>query len=75
MIKHLLGQFKKPSKVRIYEAVARVKELKRLWKSIAFRHAPRELNKVADDMGRRARDAGMDVIFWDGSVPEDAPPN
>ena len=26
-------------------------------------------------MGRRAREAQADVVYWDGAVPADAPPN
>ena len=75
LIKHLLRQFKKPSKVRIYEAINRARELKRKWRDVAFRHTPRGFNVVADDMGRRAREAQADVVFWDAALPPDAPAN
>ena len=54
IIRHLTGVYKKPSKVRIYEAVETAKKMRRRWKELAVRHLPRDLNKVADDMARRA---------------------
>ncbi len=30
---------------------------------------------MADDMGRRAREALADVIYWDGALPREAPAN
>ncbi len=57
LIKHLLGTFKKPSKVRIYEAVQAAKAVKRRVKRVSYRHTKRELNVVPDDMARRALSA------------------
>ena len=71
----MLGIFKKPSKVRVYEAVTRAKELKREWKKLAVRHAPRHLNQVPDDMARRALATREDIFCWDGAAPDDAPAN
>jgi ribonuclease HI len=54
IIRHLLGIYKKPSKIRVYDAIQKVKALKRKWKHTSYRHLARDLNKVADDMARRA---------------------
>jgi ribonuclease HI len=75
LIKHLLGTFKKPSKVRIYEAVQAAREMKKRVKRVSYRHTKRDLNKVPDDMARRALGEKGTVIYWDGDVPADAPPN
>lgn len=74
VIWHLLGIYKKPSKIRVYDAIQKVRTLKRKWKHVAYRHLARELNTVADDMARRALAEGKNVVFWGGEkVPEDAP--
>ena len=44
IIRHLLGIYKKPSKIRVYDAVQKVRALKRRWKHTAYRHLDRELN-------------------------------
>ncbi len=75
VVKHLLGIFKKPGKVRVYDAIVRAKELKREWRKLAVRHTLRDLNQVPDDMARRALEAKEDVVCWDGAVLEDAPAN
>jgi hypothetical protein len=75
MIKHLIGVFKKPGKVRVYETVAKAQECKFKWKNVAYRHTGRDFNKVPDDMARRALAVESQVIYWDGQVPEDAPAN
>lgn len=74
IIRHLLGIYKKPSKIRVYDAVQKVKTLKRKWKHTSYRHLERELNKVADDMARRALAEKGSVIFYGGDVPKDSPP-
>lgn len=61
--------------MRIYDAVSKARALKAKWKDMAFRHTERRYNQVADDMARRALELKSQVIFWDGSVPEDAPDN
>ncbi len=75
MIKHLLGVFKKPGKVRIYEAVQAARDWRRQWGKVSYRHTKRELNTVPDDMARRALEAEATVVYYDGKVPEDAPKN
>ena len=42
---------------------------------VAYRHVTRDANTVADDMARRALEAKTDIVYWDGQVPDDAPPN
>jgi hypothetical protein len=42
---------------------------------VSYRHTKRELNKVPDDMARRALAEKATVVYWDGDVPGDAPPN
>ena len=44
IIRHLLGIYKKPSKIRVYDAVQKVRALKRGWKHTAYQHLERELN-------------------------------
>lgn len=54
----MLGVFKRPKKNTIYASVERTRELARRWShDVAFRHVSRDVNEVADDMVRRARDA------------------
>ena len=74
IIRHLLGIYKKPSKIRVYDAIQKVKALKRRWKHTSYRHLARDLNKVADDMARRALAAKASVVFYGGAIPPDAPP-
>lgn len=52
-----MGIYKKPSKAKMYEAIQLAKRLKREWKDVAYRHIPRNLNTVPDDMARRALSA------------------
>jgi hypothetical protein len=53
IINFMVGVFKKPRKNTLYTAVERTKELARQWPHpVAFRHIPRDLNTVADDMVR-----------------------
>ena len=60
----------------MYWAIEDVKAAERqLADPMAYRHVPREVNLVADDMARRALEKGMDVTYWNGRVPSDAPPN
>ena len=42
---------------------------------MAYRHVTRDANAVADDMARRALEEKSDVVFWNGDIPKDAPPN
>ena len=73
IIRHLVGIYKKPSKVRVYQAIERAKELRRKWNHIAYRHIERGFNAVPDDMARRALAIRADVIYMPGQVPDDAP--
>ena len=73
IIRHLQGIYKKPSKIRVYDAIQKVRALKRRWKHTAYRHLERELNQVADDMARRALAVKTSVVFYGGKVPEGAP--
>lgn len=41
---------------------------------MAYRAVPRQLNVQADDMCRRALEAEGPVEFWDGQLPQGAPP-
>ena len=75
IVKHLLGIYKKPSKARIYEAIEVAKTIKRQVKFVSYRHTRRELNAVPDDMARRALAERAAVVYWDGDIPEGAPPN
>jgi hypothetical protein len=53
-----------------------VKKIKaQLRQPVAYRHITRDANTVADDMARRALEAKTDIVYWDGQVPDDAPPN
>lgn len=56
IIRFMLGIFKKIRKASIYTPVTHAKELLRRV-DVAFRHVPRHLNTVADDMCRRAEAA------------------
>ena len=42
---------------------------------MAYCHVARDANCILDNMARRALEARMTIIFWDGQVPEDAPGN
>lgn len=68
-----MGIYKKPSKVRVYQAIERARQLRRKWEHLAYRHIERGFNVVADDMARMALEKRMDVIFMNGEVPHDAP--
>ena len=67
--------YKRPTRHSIYWALEEVRKAERSLDSVAYRHVGRDFNQVADDMGRRALEARADVIFWSGSIPDDAPPN
>ena len=70
----MLGVFKRPKKNSIYTSVERTRELARSWPhAVAFRHVTRNVNNVADDMVRRARDQGCNVTFYPCNLPPDAP--
>jgi len=57
IINFMLGVFKRPKKNTIYSSIERTRELTRQWPyAVAFRHVSRDVNIVADDMVRRARD-------------------
>ena len=59
IINFMLGVFKRPRKNSLYTAIEATKELARRWPHpVAYRHIPRDLNAVPDDMVRRARDKG-----------------
>ncbi len=73
IIRHLVGIYKKPSKVRVYQAIERAKELRRKWSHIAYRHIERGINAVPDGMARRALASRADGIYMPGQVPDDAP--
>lgn len=75
-IRHLIGVYKKPSKARVYDAITRAKDFRRRWKMVAFRHLPRNLNLVADDMARRSLVQESRLVYWGGrDLPSDSPPN
>ena len=42
---------------------------------MTYRHVCHEANYVPDDMANRALAVGADVVFWNGQVPADCPPN
>lgn len=68
--------YKRPQRHTIYWALQDTRKWeKRLGKPCAYRHVKRDLNTVADDMTRRAHDSKDTVVYWDGNLPEDAPPN
>ena len=52
IIRHMLGLYRKPGKVRIYEAVEYARSFRKEFKNVAFRHTTRDLNKVPDEMAR-----------------------
>ena len=58
----------------IYEALKEVKRVSRDFPHVVFRHVRRDANKAPDDMGRRALVSKKDEVYWDGTIPEDAPP-
>ena len=71
----MLGVFKRPKKNSIYTSIERTRELARKWAhAVAFRYVLRDVNTVADDMVRRARDQGRDITFHPANLPADAPP-
>ena len=75
MIRFLTGIFKKPGKASIYEALQEARRRARELPHIAYRHVKRAANMVADDMARRALDAGADVTYWAGELPDGCPAN
>ena len=76
MIRFATRIFKKPARQTIYWALEDVKRAEaKLRVPVAYRHVTRDANTVADDMARRALAAKVDVIYWNGDVPEDAPSN
>ena len=50
----MLGLYRKPGKVRIYEAVEYARKFRKEFKHVAYRHTPREFNKVPDEMAKIA---------------------
>jgi ribonuclease HI len=75
VIRHLLRLYNRSSKPSLYLALEGTKALvqRRKWR-VAYRYVPRELNAPADDMCRRAREQEGAVEYWDGQLPEGAPP-
>ena len=59
--------FKRPTRNSIWKALEDTREAERCHGfPAAYRSVKREANQVADDMARRALDAGADVSFWGG---------
>ena len=75
MIKFLTGLFKKPDKPIIYHAICDIRDVAKKCQHVAYRHIPRTVNKVADDMARRALEAQCDLKYEEGVIPTDAPDN
>jgi hypothetical protein len=71
----LLGVYKKVRKPSLYINIEAIRKTirDRYWKA-AFRAVPRQMNAHADDMCRRALEAGEKVEFCLGAIPGDAPP-
>ena len=76
MIRFITRLYKRPQRHTIYWALEDVRRAEAsMPHPAAYRHVTRSANAVADDMARRALEEKEDVIFWNGDVPEDAPPN
>ena len=76
LIRFMLRIYKKPQRHTIYWAVEDVKQAERsLGGPVVYRHVMQEANCIADDMARRALTAKGDVMYMQGDVPADAPPN
>ena len=76
MIRFMTRLYKRPSRHTIYWALEDVRRAEStLKKPAAYRHVTRDANTVPDDMARRALDAKVDVVYWNGEAPADAPPN
>jgi hypothetical protein len=76
MIRFATRLYKKPHRQSIYWAIEDVRRAEALFNCpVAYRHVTRDANKVPDDMARRALEEKTDIIFWNGAVPDDAPPN
>ena len=72
----MLRIYKKPQRHTIYWAVEDVKRAERsLGGPVAYHHITREANCVADDMARHALTTKGGIMYMQGDIPADAPPN
>jgi ribonuclease HI len=76
MIRFATRLYKKPHRQSIYWALEDIRRAEAsISHPVAYRHVTRDANTVPDDMARRALEEKTDIIFWNGVVPADAPPN
>ena len=68
--------YKKPQRQTIYWALEDIRRCEvRKKQRVSYRHVTREANTVSDDMAQRALEEKTNIIFWQGALPTNAPPN